>query len=94
MSTWLDARSAWLTDLLVKSTSLAQGCIQAKTRRYRRKEGTPTVSSTSEERQDEDGIWERGEKISGGFAAMCDRSTAGKELYMDHDCYWIAEVNA
>ena len=46
------------------------------------------------ERQDEDGIWERGEKISGGFAVMCDRSTAGKELYMDHDCYWIAEVDA
>ena len=45
------------------------------------------------ERQDEDGIWERGEKISGGFAVMCDRSTAGRMLYMDHDCYWIAEVN-
>lgn len=41
----------------------------------------------------EDGIWERGEKISGGFAVMCDRSTAGRMLYMDHDCYWIAEVN-
>lgn len=46
------------------------------------------------ERQDENGIWERGEKISGGFAVMCDRSTAGRELYMDHDCYWIAEVDA
>lgn len=44
-------------------------------------------------RQDEDGIWERGERINGGFAVMCDRSTAGRKIYMDHDCYWISEVD-
>lgn len=45
-------------------------------------------------RQDKDGFWERGEKVDGGFAVMCDRSTVGKKLYMDHDCYWIAEVES